>query len=133
MVFVPNALKNLPNSREKTHLDFKKLDAYMHNFKGRSLREIIVLFSFRKSFGGHVIGISSQDMATHVGSESALSQIFRLVESSQMARAPVQKFAERISKYFVPFDLDIAIVKATNYVEQMAKEKHMCSWSSASC
>ena len=40
--------------------------------------------------------------ATNVGSESALSQIVRLVESAQMAKAPVQKFADRISKFFVP-------------------------------
>ncbi|KAB1223232.1 putative copper-transporting ATPase HMA5 [Morella rubra] len=40
--------------------------------------------------------------ATRVGSESALSQIVRLVESAQMAKAPVQKFADRVSKYFVP-------------------------------
>ena len=40
--------------------------------------------------------------ATQVRSESALSQIVQLVESAQMAKAPVQKFADRISKYFVP-------------------------------
>jgi Cu+-exporting ATPase len=40
--------------------------------------------------------------ATRVGSESVLSQIVRLVESAQMAKAPVQKFADSISKYFVP-------------------------------
>ncbi|KAF9604106.1 hypothetical protein IFM89_002781, partial [Coptis chinensis] len=39
--------------------------------------------------------------ATRVGSESALSQIVRLVESAKMAKAPVQKFADRFSKYFV--------------------------------
>ncbi|GMH09398.1 hypothetical protein Nepgr_011239 [Nepenthes gracilis] len=40
--------------------------------------------------------------ATRIGSESALSQIVRLVESAQMAKAPVQKLANRISKFFVP-------------------------------
>ncbi|THU65624.1 hypothetical protein C4D60_Mb05t05590 [Musa balbisiana] len=48
--------------------------------------------------------------ATHVGSESALSQIVRLVESAQMAKAPVQKFADRISKYFVPLVILLSLV-----------------------
>ncbi|KAJ0967185.1 hypothetical protein J5N97_024102 [Dioscorea zingiberensis] len=46
--------------------------------------------------------------ATHVGSESALAQIVRLIESAQMAKAPVQKFADRISKYFVPMVISLA-------------------------
>ncbi|ONK71520.1 uncharacterized protein A4U43_C04F9490 [Asparagus officinalis] len=46
--------------------------------------------------------------ATYVGSESALSQIVRLVESAQMAKAPVQKFADRISKYFVPLVITLS-------------------------
>ncbi|KAG1362649.1 copper-transporting ATPase HMA5 [Cocos nucifera] len=61
-----------------------------------------------KRKGDTVIGATVNEngvlhvQATHVGSESALSQIVRLVESAQMAKAPVQKFADRISKYFVP-------------------------------
>ncbi|PKU73672.1 copper-transporting ATPase HMA5-like [Dendrobium catenatum] len=48
--------------------------------------------------------------ATHVGSESALSQIVRLVESAQMAKAPVQKYADRISKYFVPLVIILSLL-----------------------
>lgn len=43
-----------------------------------------------------------QVKATHVGSETALSQIVQLVEAAQLARAPVQKLADQISRFFVP-------------------------------
>ncbi|KAJ4950652.1 hypothetical protein NE237_027484 [Protea cynaroides] len=46
--------------------------------------------------------------ATRVGSESALSQILRIVELAQMAKAPIQKLADRISKYFVPLVIILA-------------------------
>ena len=61
-----------------------------------------------KRMGDNVIGGTVNEngvlhiKTTRVGSESALAQIVRLVESAQMAKAPVQKFADRISKYFVP-------------------------------
>nr|CAB3487891.1 unnamed protein product [Digitaria exilis] len=48
--------------------------------------------------------------ATFVGSESALAQIVRLVESAQMAKAPVQKFADQISGVFVPLVILLSLL-----------------------
>ncbi|CAN6476292.1 unnamed protein product [Victoria cruziana] len=48
--------------------------------------------------------------ATHVGSETALSKIVQLVEAAQMAKAPVQKLADRISRFFVPMVVVAAII-----------------------
>ncbi|XP_020266946.1 probable copper-transporting ATPase HMA5 [Asparagus officinalis] len=48
--------------------------------------------------------------ATHVGSETALSQIVQLVEAAQLARAPVQKLADKISRFFVPTVILMAFI-----------------------
>ena len=46
--------------------------------------------------------------ATRVGSESALSQIIRLVEEAQGSKAPIQRVADFVASIFVPVVLAIA-------------------------
>ncbi len=48
--------------------------------------------------------------ATKVGSETALAQIIRLIEEAQGSRAPIQAFADRISSWFVPTVIGIAVL-----------------------
>lgn len=48
--------------------------------------------------------------ATRVGSETALSQIIRLVEEAQGSKAPIQRFADKIAAIFVPVVIGIAIL-----------------------
>jgi len=46
----------------------------------------------------------------HVGPNSALNQIVRLVEDAQATKAPVQRLADRISGVFVPVVIGIALL-----------------------
>ncbi|MDP3026241.1 MAG: heavy metal translocating P-type ATPase [Nanoarchaeota archaeon] len=48
--------------------------------------------------------------ATKVGANSTLAQIIKLIEDAQGKKAPIQKFADRISAYFVPVVIGIAIL-----------------------
>jgi len=69
-----------------------------------------------KTAGSEVIGATINKTglltikATKVSSETALSQIVHLVEEAQASSAPVQKFADRIVKYFVPIILTVATI-----------------------
>lgn len=47
---------------------------------------------------------------TKVGNETALAQIIRLIEEAQGSKAPIQNFADRISAWFVPAVIGIAIL-----------------------
>lgn len=48
--------------------------------------------------------------ATKVGAETTLAQIIRLVEDAQGSKAPIQAFADRISAWFVPAVIGIALL-----------------------
>jgi len=64
-----------------------------------------------KVIGGTVNGTGTFVMrAEHVGSETLLSQIVRMVSEAQRSRAPVQKLADRVSGYFVPAVILAAIL-----------------------
>ncbi|MDD5438515.1 MAG: heavy metal translocating P-type ATPase [Patescibacteria group bacterium] len=69
-----------------------------------------------KNVGSQVIGGTINKAggfefkATRIGSETALSQIIRLIEEAQGSKAPIQDLADKISGWFVPAVIGIAIL-----------------------
>jgi P-type Cu+ transporter len=61
--------------------------------------------------GGTLNGTGTLVMrAERVGSETLLAQIVRMVSDAQRSRAPVQRLADRVSAYFVPAVVLIAVL-----------------------
>jgi Cu+-exporting ATPase len=69
-----------------------------------------------KSAGARLIGGTVNGTGTvimrvdRVGSETLLSQIVRMVSEAQRSRAPVQKLVDRVSGYFVPAVILVAVI-----------------------
>lgn len=69
-----------------------------------------------KSPGDPVIGATVNGtgglmmQAERVGSDMLLSQIVRMVSEAQRSRAPIQRLADRVSAYFVPMVIGVALL-----------------------
>ncbi len=69
-----------------------------------------------KIVGSDVIGATVNKQgrlvveAMHVGAETALAQIIRLVEQAQGSKAPIQRVADQVSSVFVPIVLVLALL-----------------------
>ena len=69
-----------------------------------------------KKIGDEVIGATINKFgtfkfrATKVGRDTALAQIVRIVEEAQGSKAPIQRFADVVSGYFVPTVVALAVL-----------------------
>lgn len=69
-----------------------------------------------KTIGDQVVGSSINRtgvltiQATRVGEEALLSQIVRMVRDAQSDKAPIQRFADRVSAVFVPIVVALAVL-----------------------
>jgi len=54
--------------------------------------------------------------ATRVGKDTFLSQVIRLVEEAQGSKVPIQEFADRVTGYFVPTVIIIALASFISWI-----------------
>ncbi len=60
--------------------------------------------------------------ATKIGKDTVLSQIIKLVEEAQGSKAPIQRIADRVSSYFVPIVMVIALLSFLTWYIVVGKE-----------
>jgi Cu+-exporting ATPase len=75
-----------------------------------------------KREGDEVIGASVNQMgllkveATKVGKDTFLSQVIKMVKEAQGSKVPIQRFADRVTSYFVPTVVVLAVISFVLWV-----------------
>lgn len=98
---------------EKIPVDGKVIDGHSSVDESMISGESLPI---EKSVNDFVIGAtlnktgSFKFQATKVGKDTVLAQIIKVVEDAQSSKAPIQKFADTVSAYFVPTVVAIAII-----------------------
>jgi Cu+-exporting ATPase len=81
-----------------------------------------------KNVGDSVIGATInkhgniQFKATKIGANTTLSQIIKLIQDAQQNKAPIQRFADIVSAYFVPVIIGIATLSFLTWYFIVGKE-----------
>ncbi len=74
-----------------------------------------------KSIGAKVIGATINGRGsfvmktTRVGADTLLSQIVKMVSQAQRSRAPIQNLVDKVSAYFVPAVIFVAVIAALSW------------------
>jgi len=91
----------------------------------------------RKMPGDTVIGATInqrgllQVQATKIGADTFLAQVIRLVEEAQGSKVPIQEFADRITSYFVPAVLTLALATLVLWLAVPQYMINVATWASA--
>jgi len=91
----------------------------------------------KKGVGDEVIGatINQQGVlkveATKVGKDTFLSQVIKMVEECQGTKVPIQAFADRVTSYFVPTVLGIAVLTFLSWLLFPGTFRAIGEWASA--
>ncbi|MFW6049200.1 MAG: copper-translocating P-type ATPase, partial [Candidatus Bipolaricaulota bacterium] len=69
--------------------------------------------------------------ATGVGKDTFLSQVVRLVEEAQGTKVPIQNFADRVTTFFVPTVISIALITIALWLGFSGTFQGVATWASS--